>query len=159
MSAGLLSHEYVHSWNGKSRRPYDLATPDYEVPMQTDLLWVYEGLTSYLGDMLAARSGERTPALARDALAEIAADLDHRSGRVWRNLQDTADGVPTMQDAPKGWEDWRRGLDYYDEDVLNWLWADVIIRQQTKGAKSLDGFLQGFSRGAERAADGKDVYV
>ena len=69
VSAGLLSHEYVHSWNGKYRRPYDLATPDYEVPMQTDLLWVYEGLTSYLGDMLAARSGERTPALARDALA------------------------------------------------------------------------------------------
>ena len=144
VSAGLLSHEYVHSWNGKYRRPYDLATPDYEVPMQTDLLWVYEGLTSYLGDMLAARSGERTPALARDALAEIAADLDHRSGRVWRNLQDTADGVPTMQDAPKGWEDWRRGLDYYDEDVLNWLWADVIIRQQTKGAKSLDDFCKAF---------------
>jgi predicted metalloprotease with PDZ domain len=144
VSAGLLSHEYVHSWNGKYRRPYDLATSDYEVPMQTDLLWVYEGLTSYLGDMLAARSGERTPALARDALAEIAADLDHRSGRVWRNLQDTADGVPTMQDAPKGWEDWRRGLDYYDEDVLNWLWADVIIRQQTKGTKSLDDFCKAF---------------
>ena len=62
--AGLLSHEYVHSWNGKYRRPADLATPDYEQPMQTDLLWVYEGLTSYLGDMLAARSGERTPELA-----------------------------------------------------------------------------------------------
>jgi len=87
----------------KYRRPADLATPDYEQPMQTDLLWVYEGLTSYLGDMLTARSGERTPELAREALAEIAADLDHRSGRVWRNLQDTADGVPTMQTAPKGW--------------------------------------------------------
>jgi predicted metalloprotease with PDZ domain len=148
LSAGLLPHEYVHSWNGKYRRPVDLATPDYEQPMQTDLLWVYEGLTSYLGDMLSARSGERTPELARDALAQIAADLDHRSGRVWRNLQDTADGVPTMQDAPRGWEDYRRGLDYYDEDVLNWLWADVIIRQQTKdaksGVKSLDDFCKLF---------------
>jgi predicted metalloprotease with PDZ domain len=148
LSAGLLPHEYVHSWNGKYRRPADLATPDYEQPMQTDLLWVYEGLTSYLGDMLSARSGERTPELARDALAQIAADLDHRSGRVWRNLQDTADGVPTMQDAPRGWEDYRRGLDYYDEDVLNWLWADVIIRQQTKdaksGARSLDDFCKLF---------------
>jgi predicted metalloprotease with PDZ domain len=134
----------VHSWNGKYRRPADLATPDYEQPMQTDLLWVYEGLTSYLGDMLSARSGERTPSLARDALAQMAADLDHRSGRVWRNLQDTADGVPTMQDAPKAWEDYRRGLDYYDEDVLNWLWADVIIRQQSKGAKSLDDFCKLF---------------
>jgi predicted metalloprotease with PDZ domain len=144
LAAGLLPHEYVHSWNGKYRRPADLATPDFEQPMQTDLLWVYEGLTSYLGDLLAARSGERTPSLARDALAQIAADLDHRSGRTWRNLQDTADGVPTMQNAPHAWEDYRRGLDYYDEDVLTWLWADVIIRQQTKGAKSLDDFCKLF---------------
>jgi predicted metalloprotease with PDZ domain len=144
LSAGLLPHEYVHSWNGKYRRPADLATPDYEQPMQTDLLWVYEGLTSYLGDMLSARSGERTPSLARDALAQMTADLDHRSGRVWRNLQDTADGVPSMQDAPRAWADYRRGLDYYDEDVLNWLWADVIIRQQSKSAKSLDDFCKLF---------------
>jgi predicted metalloprotease with PDZ domain len=143
-TAGLLPHEYVHSWNGKYRRPADLATPDYEQPMQTDLLWVYEGLTSYLGDVLAARSGERTASLARDALAQMAAELDHRSGRVWRNLQDTADGVPWMQDAPHAWSDYRRPLDYYDEDVLNWLWADVIIRQQTKDKKSLDEFCKLF---------------
>jgi len=142
--AGLLPHEYVHSWNGKYRRPADLATPDYEQPMQTDLLWVYEGLTSYLGDVLTARSGELTPALSRDGLAQMAADLDHRSGRIWRDLQDTADGVPSMQMAPKAWEDYRRPVDYYDEDVLNWLWADVIIRQQTKGAKSLDDFCKLF---------------
>ncbi len=74
----------------------------------------------------------------------MAADLDHRSGRVWRNLQDTADGVPSMQNAPHAWQDYRRPLDYYDEDVLNWLWADVIIRQQTKGAKSLDDFCKLF---------------
>jgi len=144
LTAGLLPHEYVHSWNGKYRRPVDLATPDYEQPMQTDLLWVYEGLTEYLGDVLTARSDERTPGLARDALAQIAADLDHRSGRVWRNLQDTADGVAAMQGAPRAWEDYRRGLDYYDEDVLNWLWADVIIRQESKGAKSLDDFCKLF---------------
>jgi predicted metalloprotease with PDZ domain len=94
LSSGLLSHEYVHSWNGKYRRPADLATPDYEQPMQDDLLWVYEGLTSYLGDMLSARSGIRTPDQFRDNLASLAARLDHTPGRTWRNLQDTADGVP-----------------------------------------------------------------
>ena len=144
LTAGLLPHEYVHSWNGKYRRPADLATPDYEQPMQTDLLWVYEGLTTYLGDVLTARSGEHSLGLARDGLAQIAADLDHRSGRIWRDLQDTADGVPSMQSAPRAWEDYRRPLDYYDEDALNWLWADVIIRQQTKGAKSLDDFCKLF---------------
>ena len=140
LGAGLLPHEYVHSWNGKFRRPIGLATPDYQKPMQDDLLWVYEGLTSYLGDVLSARSGLRTPEQYRDELAKIAAELDYRSGRSWRDLQDTADGVPSMQGAPREWMSWRRTVDYYDEDVLNWLWVDTIIRQQTQGAKSLDDF-------------------
>src|SRR5260221_12157581 len=80
-------------------------------------------------------------------MAQSAADLDHRAGRAWRNLQDPADGVPSMQNAPHAWEDYRRGLDYYDEDVLTWLWADVIIRQQSKGAKSLDDFCKLFYGG------------
>lgn len=147
LDAGLLSHEYVHSWNGKYRRPADLTTPDYEKPMQTDLLWVYEGLTSYLGDVLSARSGIRTPAEFRDAVAYIAADLDHRPGRSWRNLQDTADGVPSMQNAPAAWRSYRRPLDYYEEDVLTWLAADVVIQQQTKGAKTLDDFCKLFHGG------------
>jgi predicted metalloprotease with PDZ domain len=147
LAAGLLTHEYVHSWNGKYRRPADLTTPDYQKPMQTDLLWVYEGMTSYLGDILSGRSGVRTSEEFRDALALMAAELDHRPGRTWRNLQDTADGVPAMQGAPHQWESWRRPLDYYDEDVLNWLWVDMIIRQQTKDKKSMDDFCHLFHGG------------
>jgi predicted metalloprotease with PDZ domain len=147
LASGLLSHEYVHSWNGKYRRPAGLATPDYRTPMQDDLLWVYEGLTSYLGDVLSARSGIRTPEQFRDNVALIAARLDHLPGRAWRNLQDTADGVPAMQSAPSQWESWRRTVDYYDEDVLNWLWVDMIIRQQTHGAKSMDDFCHLFHGG------------
>jgi predicted metalloprotease with PDZ domain len=147
LAAGLLTHEYVHSWNGKYRRPADLTTPDYQKPMQTDLLWVYEGMTSYLGDILSGRSGVRTPEEFRDALALMAAELDHRPGRTWRNLQDTADGVPAMQGAPHQWESWRRPLDYYDEDVLNWLWVDTTIRQQTKDKKSMDDFCHLFHGG------------
>jgi predicted metalloprotease with PDZ domain len=72
-SASLLPHEYVHSWNGKFRRPADLATPDYQQPMQDDLLWVYEGLTNYLGFVLTARSGLLTADQDRDDLAITAA--------------------------------------------------------------------------------------
>jgi len=147
LEAGLLPHEYVHSWNGKYRRPADLTTPDYEQPMKTDLLWVYEGLTSYLGDVLSARSGLRTPEDLRDSVALIAAALNHTPGRTWRNLQDTADGVPSMQGAPPQWESWRRDLDYYDEDVLNWLWVDMIIRQQSQGKRSIDDFCKLFHGG------------
>jgi predicted metalloprotease with PDZ domain len=155
LHAGLLPHEYVHSWNGKYRRPYDLYTSDYEKPMQDDLLWVYEGLTSYLGDVLSARSGLRTPEQYRDALAEIAADMDHVPGRTWRNLQDTADGVPAMQEAPRAWTSWRRNLDYYPEDVLNWLWVDTIIRQQSKDQKSIDDFCHLFHGGQSGAPEVK----
>jgi len=139
-SSGLLPHEYVHSWNGKYRRPADLTTPDYQQPMQDDLLWVYEGLTNYLGTVLTARSGLLTTDQARDDLALTAAALDHTPGRAWRNLQDTADAAPELYFSPHAWESWRRGVDFYDEDTLNWLWVDVIIRQQSKGSKTIDDF-------------------
>ena len=142
--AGLLPHEYVHSWNGKYRRPAGLATPDYEKPMQDDLLWVYEGLTSYLGDVLTARSGLWTPEEFREDVAIIAGRLDHEPGRTWRNLQDTADAASDLYFSPSAWGSWRRTVDFYDEDVLNWLWADTIIRQQTHGKKSIDDFCQLF---------------
>ena len=140
LSAGLLPHEYVHSWNGKYRRPYDLATPEYQTPMQDDLLWVYEGLTNYLGFVLTSRSGLLTDAQDRDDLAITAAQLDHLPGRQWRNLQDTADAAPQLYFTPQSWYSWRRGTDFYSEDTLNWLWVDVIIRQQSKGKKSIDDF-------------------
>jgi predicted metalloprotease with PDZ domain len=140
LSAGLLPHEYAHSWNGKYRRPADLATPDYQQPMQDDLLWVYEGLTNYLGFVLTARSGLLSPNQDRDDLALTAAQLDHLPGRQWRNLQDTADAAPQLYFTPQAWYSWRRGTDFYNEDTLTWLWVDVIIRQQSKGKKSIDDF-------------------
>ena len=145
--AGLLPHEFVHSWNGKFRRPADLATSNYDKPMQADLLWVYEGLTSYLGDLLSARSAIRTPEEARDNLAGIAAELEYRPGRSWRNLQDTADAVPALQESSHAWQSWRRGVDYYDEDVLNWLWVDVLLRQQSGGQRTMDDFCHAFHGG------------
>jgi len=144
LEASLLPHEYVHSWNGKYRRPAGLATLDYQVSMQGDLLWVYEGLTEYLGSILTARSGLWTPDQYREYLAGVAADLDHLPGRTWRNLQDTADAAPQLYFTPHTWYSWRRSTDFYDEDTLNWMWVDAIIRQQSKGSKSLDDFCKLF---------------
>jgi predicted metalloprotease with PDZ domain len=140
LSASLLPHEYVHSWNGKFRRPADLSTPDYQQPMQDDLLWVYEGLTNYLGFVLTARSGLLSAEQDRDDLALTAAALDHLPGREWRNLQDTADAAPQLYFSPEAWHSIRRSTDFYAEDTLNWLWVDVIIRQQSKGQKTIDDF-------------------
>src|SRR5579883_1299676 len=144
LEASLLPHEYVHSWNGKYRRPVGLTTPDYEQPMKGELLWVYEGLTNYLGEVLTARSGLLTPEQWREQLAFSSADLDIESGRTWRPLIDTAVAAQILYDAPTAWSNWRRGVDYYDEGTMLWLWVDVIIRQQTHGAKSIDDFCKLF---------------
>jgi predicted metalloprotease with PDZ domain len=144
LEAGLLPHEFVHSWNGKYRRPAGLATPNYQEPMRADLLWVYEGLTEYLGNVLTARSGLWTPEQYREALAETAAMLDHRAGRTWRPLEDTARSVQILRLLGRSWQNWRRGLDYYPESELIWLEVDATIRQQTTGQKSLDDFCRLF---------------
>jgi predicted metalloprotease with PDZ domain len=138
--SGVIPHEYVHSWNGKFRRPDGLANANYEQPMKGFLLWVYEGLTEYYGDVLMARTGMWTPERYRTNLATVAAELDNRSGRSWRPLADTAISVQTLNDAHVAWSNWRRGLDYYEEGELIWLEADMTIRQLTKGTKSLDDF-------------------
>ncbi len=144
LAAGLLPHEMTHSWNGKYRRPAGLATPDYQQPMRGDLLWVYEGLTNYVGEILTARSGLWGVEMAREHLAYIAAQLDHRPGREWRPLADTAVAAQLLYDAPTEWANWRRGVDYYDEGTLIWLEADTIIRKQSGGRKSLDDFCKIF---------------
>jgi len=143
----LVPHEFTHSWNGKYRRPAGLATPNYQEPMIGDLLWVYEGLTQYLGDVLAARSGVWTEEQYREALARTAAELDHRAGRQWRPLEDTARSVQTLRMMGSQWINWRRGLDYYPEGELIWLEVDTIIRQQTHGQRSLNDFCRRFHGG------------
>jgi len=143
-AADLLPHEMVHSWNGKYRRPADLTTPDFQKPMKTDLLWVYEGLTQYLGALLTARSGLWSAEEYRENLAWVAAYLDQRTGRAWRPLVDTAVSAQLLYGARLEWEDWRRRVDFYDEMLLIWLEADTVIRQQSQGQKSLDDFCRRF---------------
>ena len=146
--ADLVPHEFAHSWNGKYRRPAGLVTRNYQEPMIGDLLWVYEGLTDYLGNLLAERSGLLSPEQFREALALTAASLDHRSGRTWRPLEDTARSVQILRmlTGPE-WLSWRRGLDYYPEGQLIWLEVDSIIRQQTHSQRSLDDFCRRFHGG------------
>jgi predicted metalloprotease with PDZ domain len=147
LEAGLLPHEYVHSWNGKYRRPAGLATRNYQEPMIGDLLWVYEGLTEYLGNVLTARSGLWTAEQYREALAETAAAMDYTAGRQWRPLEDTAVSVQILRLMGPAWQSWRRSLDYYPESELIWLEVDTRIRQLTKGQRSLDDFCQSFHGG------------
>jgi predicted metalloprotease with PDZ domain len=140
----LLAHEYTHSWNGKFRRPADLWTPSYDVPMQNSLLWVYEGQTQYWGQVLAARSGLWTAAEMRDELATVAALYAEQAGRRWRSLVDTTHDEVMNGRRPESWPSWQRFEEYYSEGQLIWLDADTLIRERTGGTRSLDDVARAF---------------
>jgi len=138
--ADLLSHEFTHSWNGKYRRPEGLYQPDFATPQHGELLWVYEGMTEYLGNVLAARSGLKSQSQYRDILAMTAADLDYTPGHDWRSTQDTAISASLLRGGNPAWSNWKRGQDYYFEGELLWLDADTLIRKLSNNKKSLDDF-------------------
>jgi predicted metalloprotease with PDZ domain len=143
----ILAHEYAHSWNGKHRRPADMVKPDFQEAIATRLLWVYEGLTEYLGCLLAERCGIWTADQWRDNLALAADGLANQKGRTWRPLEDTTRAAQVLYAARTDWASWRRGVDFYNEGLMIWLEADTIIRQETKGAKTLDDFCKRFHGG------------
>ncbi|GAA5002439.1 M61 family metallopeptidase [Pseudoluteimonas lycopersici] len=146
----LLSHEYAHAWNGKFRRPSMLWTPNYNVPMRNELLWLYEGQTEYWSIVLAARAGLLTPQQARETLADLAATQAQRRGHDWRSLQDTMfEGIVEFNDAPQAWESWQRAYDFYSEGALLWLDVDTRIRELSNGKRSLDDFARGFFANAK----------
>jgi predicted metalloprotease with PDZ domain len=144
LDGDLLPHEFTHSWNGKYRRPARLTTTDYDQPMRGELLWVYEGLTQYLGEVLSVRSGIWTVDQYRAHLAASAAEMDHRPGRTWRNLEDTAISAQILYSTSQQWDNWRRSVDYYTEGALVWLDVDVTIRNLSHNKKSLDDFCAAF---------------
>jgi predicted metalloprotease with PDZ domain len=147
LELSVLAHEYVHSWNGKYRRPDGLVTPDFQAPMRGDLLWVYEGLTQYLGQVLTARSGLWPAERYRDRLAQSVAYYSIQPGRGWRPMADTAVAAQQLGRASPLWRSYRRSADYYNEGALVWLEADMLIREETRGRRSLDDFCAAFFGG------------
>ena len=141
----LLAHEYTHSWNGKFRRPADLWTPNFNVPMGDSLLWVYEGQTQYWGYVLTARSGMWTPQQFRGALAMVAANYDrNRPGFGWRTLEDTTNDPTAAMRSGLPYRSWQMSEEYYSGGQMMWLAVDAKIRALTKGHKSLDDFARAF---------------
>jgi predicted metalloprotease with PDZ domain len=146
----LLPHEFTHSWNGKFRRPAGLMTPNFNVPMRDELLWVYEGLTSYLEGVLAARSGLWSAGLAREYWAYTAANMDHnRPGRSWRDVEDTTYQPIVTARRALSWLSFERTEDYYPEGALIWLDVDTKLRELSGDRHSLDDFAREFFGGPE----------
>jgi predicted metalloprotease with PDZ domain len=144
LSASFLPHEYVHSWNGKFMRPEKLWQPDFESPEHSRMLWMYESLTVYLGDVLTVRSGLWSPETWRQAVAYRAAVMAHQTGREWRPLIDTTVAAQLLYGSPKAWANRRRQTDFYREGEFLWLAVDTKIRQLSHDRHSLDDFAKRF---------------
>lgn len=145
----LLPHEYSHSWDGKYRRPAELWTPNYNVPMRGQLLWVYEGQDQYWGYVLGGRSGMFSKDESLEALAATAATFENRIGRRWRQMEDTGQDPVMSARRPQPWVSWQRSEDYYSEGQLIWLDADTLIRERSGGKRSLDDFARAFFGGKD----------
>ena len=162
-SADLLSHEWNHSWDGKYRRPFNLATPNLQAPMIDELLWVYEGMTQFYGNLQAERSGLRTEQQWLDSLAMTYARLNAEPGRLTHPLADTATASSIRRGLP-AWNATRRSQDYYAEGEMLWLEADVTIYNLTHGKRSLDDvarafFGNGHDSGAEVVTYNRDNLI
>jgi predicted metalloprotease with PDZ domain len=142
----LFSHEFNHSWDGKYRRPADLWTPNFNVPMQDSLLWVYEGQTQFWGQVMASRSGLWNTEQAHDMWAFVAATYDKgRPGLAsWRNVQDTTNDPIIAQRAPLPYRNYQSSEDYYSAGQLIWLDVDGKLRELSHGKKSIDDFAKDF---------------
>lgn len=142
--AYLLPHEFVHSWCGKYRRPAGMVTTNFHTNEHTRLLWVYEGLTQYLGEVLTVRAGLLS---TKDHLEQTAGKFDwlrQQVGRRWRSVEDTAVATWQLRAHSEQWAQLRRSQDYYDEGLTTWLEADAIIRDKSGGKRSLDDFCKAF---------------
>ncbi|MAI34650.1 MAG: hypothetical protein CBE00_10190 [Planctomycetaceae bacterium TMED240] len=140
----LVPHEYLHAWCGKFRRPEGMLTSDFHTAKDTELLWVYEGLTQYLGELVEARSGMMSDEEFKNRLLVELRNAMNQQGRQWRTLADTAAASHILRGASPSWGGLRRSQDYYMEGMLFWLEADARIRHLTNGNKSLDDFCHSF---------------
>jgi len=146
--AELLAHEYVHSWNGKYRRPYGLLSPDYQKAMDGSLLWVYEGMTAFWSNVLSARAGLITTEHYREMLAQAAAAFDTETSARWRPMADTAVAAQLLYRSTRAWESRRRSTDFYDASVFLWLDVNAEMQARSKGHVTIDDFARRFYGGS-----------
>ena len=140
----VLAHEFVHSWNGKFRRGADSWQPCFHEPIRNSLMWVYEGLTEYYGQVLCARSGIWKSEDTINSFATMAGAQLNRRGRIWRAMQDTTTDPIIAGSNEEPWKSWQRSQDYYTDGALMWLDVDARIRSASDGKKSLDDFARLF---------------
>ena len=128
---GLISHEYFHTWNVKRLRPAEFSRYDYSQENYTELLWFFEGFTSYYDDLLLRRAGLIDDANYLKLLAKATNQVLQTPGR---SLQTVA------QASFDAWVKYYRQdentpnatVSYYTKGSLVALCLDLTLRREGK---------------------------
>lgn len=136
---GIFSHELFHVWNVKTIRPADLLPYNYAAENYSELGYVYEGLTTYYGDLFCLRSGVYSEALFLGMLSEWITRYYHNEGRRAYSLAQSS--FDTWLDGYKPGAPGRK-VSIYNEGALCALMADLFIRRESQNASSLDAVMR-----------------
>ncbi|WP_019430627.1 M61 family metallopeptidase [Limnohabitans sp. Rim47] len=136
---GLISHEYFHTWNVKQLRPDAFARYDYTQENHTQLLWFFEGFTSYYDDLLLRRAGLIDDATYLKLLGKTIAQVQQTPGRHVQTL---------AQASFDAWVKYYRQdentpnatVSYYTKGSLVALCLDLALRKE---GHTLDAVMRG----------------
>jgi predicted metalloprotease with PDZ domain len=139
---GFVSHEYFHAFNVKRLRPVEISTFDYAAPPQTASLWISEGLTSYFGELMVARSGVVDPsAHILDAMSREIRSLQNTPGRLAQTLAQSSLEVWNGGTSGVG-RDPSKTVSYYVKGPVVGFLLDAEIRRATDNDRSLDDVMR-----------------
>lgn len=138
---GLCSHEYFHTWNVKRIKPAAFAPYDLTSEAYTSLLWLFEGFTSYYDDLMLVRSGVITEVDYFKLVAKTINSVLRGSGRTKQSVAESSFDTWIKyyrqdENAPNAI------VSYYTKGSLIGLGLDLMIREQTRGKRSLDDVMR-----------------
>jgi predicted metalloprotease with PDZ domain len=138
---GLASHEYFHAWNVKRMKPRAFTPYELGGESHTELLWVFEGVTSYYDDLALVRSGLISEKSYLDLLGRTITRVLRGSGRFRQSVAESSFDAWTKfykQDANAG----NAIVSYYAKGSLIALALDLKLRSETEGRVSLDDVMR-----------------
>ncbi|WP_456379837.1 M61 family metallopeptidase [Thiolapillus sp.] len=138
---GLCSHEYFHLWNVKRIRPEVFKQADLSREVYTELLWAFEGITSYYDDLALVRSGCIEPKKYLELLARTITRVMRSSGRLKQTVAESSFDAWTRfyqqdENAPNVI------ISYYSKGALVAFGLDMQLRESTREQRSLDDFMR-----------------
>ncbi len=138
---GLCSHEYFHLWNVERIRPEILKQADLSREVHTELLWAFEGITSYYDDLALVRSGCIESSSYLDLMAQTVTRVMRGSGRLKQSLAESSFDAWTRfykqdENAPNAI------VSYYAKGSLVAFGLDMLLRDATNDVSSLDQLMR-----------------